>query len=126
MTSAVVKSDLLQILMLNLGSQSADIVLPGPKPTKNMRLVKARLIDQAGVAADNTNKVKVQLKKGSTVIAEIYTQAADEGALTANVAKDFPETDLYIEAGSQLTVNVDVSGSGALTLAQLQLEWHPA
>ena len=87
-------------------------------------LKKAKILDAVGVAASNTHKVKVQIKAGSDVVCEFYTQAADEGALTAGVWANFPETEVSIAAGSKLTVVIDVSGTGELNDSMIQLELY--
>lgn len=123
--SAQVNENNPHVMLIPIGSQNADKVLPGPKFPKNVRIKKVALLDQAGVAADDTNFLTIQLKDDGASIAEIDTRAANEGALTANVAKYAPETELDVAAGSQMSVDVNVSGTAVTTLALLQLEYYP-
>lgn len=112
------------LLPIDLGDVSADSTFQLGYCDHKHVLKKAKLLDGTGVAADNTNKVKVQIKAGSAVLCEFYTQSADEGALTANVWADFPELNVEIPAGSQLTAVVDVSGTGELNDSMIQLEMY--
>ena len=113
-------------ISLQLGTVSADATLPGIAVRKPMVLKRMSLLNQLGIAADNTNYVKVQLQKvsDSSVVAEIDTRAAAEGAATALVPLLAGETDVELAAGSHLKVVVDVQGTAVLTLASLELELH--
>jgi hypothetical protein len=112
--------------MVNVGTQAASIELPGLHARKKMIMKKMSLINQAALAADNTNYLQVQLlaAPSGAVLAEIDTRAANEGALVKNVAKHAPEVELEIPAGSDLVVNVVKNGTGVPTLAVVQLEMY--
>lgn len=112
--------------MVNIGTQAASIELPGVYCAKKSVLKSVTLLNQAALAADNTNFLQVQVlaAPSGSVLAEIDTRAANEGALTKNVGKVAPEANLVIPAGSSLAINVVKNGTGVPTLALLQLEMH--
>lgn len=112
------------IVLIPLGSPNADKTVPALYARKKMVIKKATLLNGAGIAADATNKLKVQLKNGSTLLAEWNTEAGQEGALSANVGAELPESEIEVAAGSSLTAVVDVSGTIELTDALLQLELY--
>ena len=114
------------VVSVPVGTQAASIELPGHYVHKAAILKRMALINQAVLAADNTNYLQVQLLSApsGTVLAEIDTRAANEGALAKNVAKLAPELNVSIPAGSSLAVNVVKNGTGVPTLAVLELEMH--
>lgn len=114
------------VVSINIGTQAASIELPGTYVKKKSMIRQVRLINQAVLAADNTNYLQVQLldAPSGSVLAEIDTRAANEGALAKNVAKLAPETELSVAAGSSLAVNVVKNGTGVPTLALLELEMY--
>lgn len=110
------------VVLVHVGTRAATVLLPALYAAKKMIIKKVAYIDQAGLAADNTNYLQVQLKNSSTLLAEIDTRAANEGALTANVAKVAPETGIAVAAGSTLTVNAVKNGTGVPTDGVLVLQ----
>jgi hypothetical protein len=111
-----------------LGSLTTDNTLvPAMYLPKASRLVSAHVIDGAGIAADNTNYITLSLKNGSTVLATLDSRAANEGALTANVAKAMTvdSTKQDLAAGSTLTFLYHEAATEALTNAQLILTYFP-
>lgn len=112
------------VLCIPIGTQAASITLPGTYVRKKSKIRRVTLINQAVLAADNTNYLQVQLKNGSTLLAEIDTRAANEGALAANAAKQAPETEIAVDAGSTLTIDIVKNGTGVPTLAVLLLEMY--
>lgn len=90
---------------------------------KKFILVSAKLLDQAGIAADNTNYVTLTLKKGSTSLGSLDTRAANQGAVTANTAKAFSMTsaEQEIASASDIKLTYAEGGTGTLTGAQVQL-----
>jgi hypothetical protein len=110
-------------VVLPIGTQAASIELPGIYVQKKSIIKSVALINQAALAADNTNFLTIQLldAPSGNVLAEIDTKAANEGALSKNVAKVAPETDIAVAAGSSLAINVVKNGTGVPTLASLHL-----
>jgi hypothetical protein len=133
------RSDLLpNINTMPIGTQAASIVLPGMKMKSKSRIKSVSLINQAGLAADNTNFLQVILEDSAgNDLASVDSRAANQGALTANVAKDLvllspaggsvvlSNGELEVPAGSDLQINVVKNGTGVPTLAALQIEWYP-
>ncbi len=106
-----------------LGSPSADdAIIAGAYAYLHRKFVvtNAVLVNGAGVAASDSDYVILNVKNGSTIVAEIDTRAAHEGALTADVAAAMNISNATVAAGSTLTVQYDETDSGtsvALTSA---------
>lgn len=116
------------VVMVNLGSMTTDAsVVPALHLPQKSYIKSVKLLNGAGISADNSNYATLTLKKGSTVVASLDTRAANEGAVTANVAKAFTvvsgqETQ---DALSDLTLTYNETGTMALTNAQLAIEYYP-
>lgn len=124
--SALNKENLPLLLRIPLGSLSADALLPGFVLNKRYELKSAKIMNGAAIAASDTDYVIVELKKGSTVVAEIDTRAAHENGLAQNVSKalNIVSGQEVLEAGDY-TVNYNETDAGtnvALTNALLMLE----
>ena len=136
-----------QLLTVPIGTQAATISLPAAYFRKHGKLKAVRLVDQAGVAADNTNFLTVTLQdSGATpkVYASYDSRAANQGALTALVSKLMTlgggtvlgstagatatvvaSGEVDVPAASNMILLVTVGGTGAFTKALLQLEFYP-
>lgn len=115
------------MVMLEVGTQAASIELPGMLARKKMVMKNMWLINQANLAADDTNYLQVQLLNGpgGAVLAEVSSKlTGGEGSLVKNVPLAAGETELEIPAGTNLVVNVVKNGTGVPTLAQVQLEMY--
>ncbi len=113
-------------VLVPLASITADASLPAMYCPRKIKLVSVKLVDQAGITANASNYVNVQLKNGSTKLAEYDSQAGNQGTLAANVFKDVPivsgaET---VAAGASLTVVYDETGTVGMTNALLQIEYY--
>lgn len=120
-----------------IGTQGATITLQAKLFRKHSRIKNVWYVDQAGIAADNTNFLQVSLQdiSGSPVYAALDTRAAHDGAVTANVpikmtlsnpvgdVANQPEAD--VPAGSNLVAVITKNGTGVPTLAKLLIEWYP-
>ena len=132
-----------QNVIIPVGSQSSTITLPAQYVRKRSRIKNVWAIDQAGVAADNTNYLTLSLQDSSSNVYATYdSRAAAQGALTANVASalKLASPDLTLEdpnapasqqeqdvpAGTQLQLVVTLHGSAVLTKALLEVEIYPA
>lgn len=116
-----------QVLRIPLGVVSADTLFKAMQLLNSKKaIVKSfKVLDPTGVAAHASNTVKIQLKKGSTLLAEWDTTATTgDGALVANTWAQAPETNIEVDGGD-VDVNVDISASGALTAGSVaQIEWY--
>lgn len=115
------------VVCIPIGTQAASIELPGLYARKKMVMKRMALLNQADLAADDTNYLQVQLldAPAGAVLAEVSSKlTGGEGSLTKNVAKLAGETDVVLPAGSSLPVNVVKNGTGVPTLAVLVLELH--
>jgi len=100
-----------------LGSPSADdAIIAGAYAYFPRKFIvdKVVLVNGAGIAASDTDYVKLNLKNGSNIVAEIDTRAAHEGAVTADVGIELNVSSTYktIAASSTLTVQYDETDSG--------------
>ena len=117
-----------QLIRVALGVVAADTLFKVLQLLNSKKaIVKSfKVLDPTGVAAHATNTVKVQLKKGATLLAEWDTTlTTGDGALVANTWAKAPETEIEVDGGD-LDVNVDVSGTGALAagaVAQIELQY---
>lgn len=121
-----------QAMRLYVGTTAATITLPLGKLPKNFIVNGVSYMDQAGIAADNTNFLQLSLKTGATVIATLDTRAAHEGAVTANTSIAMP-LDAGVTAGDvtngaageipagDLTVVATKNGTGVATLGVITL-----
>ena len=111
------------VVSLYLGTISTAGDYPLCHLPKKFVLTGAKLLDQAGIAADNTNYVTLTLKNGSTTLGSLDTRAANQGAVTALVGKSFSMTsaEQSIAAGSDLKMTYAEGGTGTLTLAKVEL-----
>ena len=116
-----------QLVVVPLGSIAADGSLPALYLPKKSYIKSAAVIDQAGIAASDTDFVQISLQNGATVIAEMDSRAAHEGALTALVGKSLNMVSAQQEqaAGSSLKVVYEETGTVAMTSAILVLEIYP-
>lgn len=111
------------VIAVNLLSVAADALMPAFKTPRRCVITKVQIANGADIAASNTDYVKLQLKAGSTLLAEYDSRAANEGALVANVSKDFGldaaavqagfrSAALVVEANTDLTLNYDETDAG--------------
>lgn len=114
------------LVSIHLGSPDADALLPALYLLKAGKLLGAWLINGADLAASDTDYVQLELKSGSTILAELDTRAAHENGLSEDVAKalNLVAAEVDRAAGETLTVNYNETDSGtsvALTDAKLVL-----
>lgn len=119
------------VIAVYVGTTGAATV-PVCQIPKNFILQGASIIDQLGVAADNTNYVTATLKQGAVALAAYDSRAANQGALTANVAGAMV-VDAGVVAGlvtngvagevpaGTVTLTVALAGTGVVTKAVVQL-----
>lgn len=113
-----------QCVVVNLGSPSSDLLIPALYALGKIRLLKVSLINGAAIAASDTDFVQLELKNGSTVLAELDSRAAHEDGIAADVAEhlNIVSGQEEVAAGASLGVNYNETDSGtavALTDAKL-------
>jgi hypothetical protein len=111
-----------------LGALTTDgALVPALHLPKKSKIVSAKLLNGAAIAASNSNYASLKLKSGSNVIGSLDTRAANEGAVTANVAKPMTLDSTYQvqDALSDLTVLYNETGTMALTDAILVVSYFP-
>lgn len=140
-----------QIVSIPIGTQAASIVLPGAYFRKRSRLKAARIIDQAGVSASNSNYLTMTLESlaaNPTVYASHDSRSANQGALVANtpalmtlgggtvlgaasgavagtVLGDSTNPEVDVPAGESMVLRLAATGTVTSTKAVLQLELYP-
>lgn len=126
------------IVPVSLGSLTADGVIHAVQVPQKFVVTAFKVVNAANIAASNTDFALLQLKAGSTVLAQYDTRAAGQGALTANVAKSgaltgavatpgFSLPAVVVAKGTDLTVVYDETDSGtaiALTLGKAYIEGY--
>jgi hypothetical protein len=104
------------MLCVPLGSPSADaVVLAGALGSKGVRVLSVSLLNAAAIAASNTDYVQLELKKGSTIVAELDSRAAHENGLAQNALEplNLVDAEKDIAASSVLSVNYNETDSGS-------------
>lgn len=114
-----------KLMSIQVGTQAATITLPAQLIRKKSKILNVTYVDQAGIAADNTNFLQLSLQVGSTVYATLDTRAANNGANTALVGQPLTLAIAEIPANSQLKLVVTKNGTGVPTLGQLYVELFP-
>jgi hypothetical protein len=117
-----------QTVLLNLGAPASASNLAALFANTDLLIKKVTLLNGATIAADNTNFVTLSLKNGANVVASLDSRAANQGAVTSLTGKQFvvdPGAAGYatVAAGSTLSFNTVLGGTGALTAGQLQIEY---
>lgn len=123
----------LQSLVIDLGSITADGVVYGPSMPQKCKVVKATLMNGAGIVQSDTNYGIVKLKSAGVDIATHSTQVTGgNSALTANVPAQMvlvpalvSNGGVNVEKGAQLSVDYNEEGTYALTGAKVQVDFYP-
>lgn len=131
--SAVNSERLPNISPVYLGTQASTISLPLMYVRKKSRLKQVMLLDQAGISADNTNYLGIELQdQDGVVYASLDTRAAHEGALTALVGKEMTLSssladngEVEIPALSSLKLVITAHATVTTTKAMASLELYP-
>ncbi len=115
------------VVAVYLGGITSALVVPALHLPKKSYIKSIKLMNGADIGADNSNYITLTIKKGSTSVATLDSRAANQGAVTANVAKAFgivsgQETQ---DALSDLTLTYAETGTEALLNAQLMIEYYP-
>lgn len=106
-----------------VGSLSADgVVQAGPSGAKKIVITAVELVNGAAIAASDTDYVILELRKGTTVIAEMDSRAAHENGIGDKVREplNLVSAELEVAALSMLNVNYNETDAGtnvALTSA---------
>ena len=118
------------VTVISLGSPSTDAEIPGGYASNKMEISSVVIINEAAVAASDTNFASIELKDSDdNIIAELDTRAAHEGALAAYIAKalNLSSTLKTVPKGTSLKVNYNETDAGtniALTNAVLVITWY--
>lgn len=120
-----------QVITSYIGTLSTAGVYPLVFLPRNFVVTGIKLLDQAGIAASDTDYVTLTVKKASTSLATLDTRAANNGAVTANTAKAFTiasglsgTTPVANMVEGDLTLTYAEGGTGTLTLAKVQVEGY--
>ena len=115
-----------QVMQILLGNITADAEANYAVLLRKSKLLRAYLTNAATLVESGTNKVLVQVKVGSTVLAAGGNDVG-QGDITADTPKLLPlSSDPQVVAAlSPIRVNYDETGAIGLTNAILTLEWEP-
>lgn len=116
------------VLCVPLNSPSADAVVLAGVSKKGFVVTGVSLLNAASIAASDTDYVKVEFKKGSTIVAELDSRAAHENGIAANTKEplNLVSAQVSVAADAILSVNYDETDSGtavALTGAVLCIDY---
>jgi hypothetical protein len=102
------------VMCIPLGSLAADGVVLAGASEKAIDVSAVYLLNAGTIAADNANYVILELKKGSTVVAEMDSRAAHENGITANTVEplNVVSAQKAIASQSVLSVNYDETDAG--------------
>ena len=117
------------VAVVHVGSPSADALVPAFASSKRITITRVALLNGAAVAASDTDYLKLELKVGGTIVAELDSRAAHENALAQNAieALNLVSGQENQAANAVFTVNYDETDSGtavALTNAQVLVEYY--
>ena len=110
------------LIPFQVGTQNADVTLPCIRIPRKFKITAIRLLNGVTLAAHASNYVVVQVKRGTTVVAEWSTKDDGDGGFTANVARAMRLLESLQSGGAQLTVLVDVTGTVTTTNLLMQIE----
>jgi hypothetical protein len=114
------------LVHIQLGSTTgATSSVPGPYFRKKTLIKKAWVLSGL-TAASATNMLKVSLKNGTSTIVDIDSATPGEGPITPYVAKEAPETDVEVAAGSSLHARIEAAGTAGPNNGILVLECYRA
>jgi hypothetical protein len=111
-----------QVIAVYVGTVAAAGDVPVCYLPKKFHLLGASLLNNAAIAASDTDYATLTLKSGSTAIASLDTRAANQGAVTQNVAKDFALAAAYDDSGDAAeavpasTIKLTYAEGGTMTL----------
>jgi hypothetical protein len=115
-------------VVVYLGSLTADTstALPAWLTPRKVEIKRVSLLNQAAVAASDTDYVQVSLKSGSTVIAELDSREAHEDGLAANTKEELNLVAAEAEraADDVLLVDYQETGTVQLTNAVLVIDYE--
>lgn len=119
-----------QTHMIYLGALAADKTVPLFYFPKRSKILSAKILNGATIAASDTDFTDLRLKSGSTDVAELDTRAAHENGITANTAKamNLVAAQQIVEKDTVLTAVYNETDGGAnvaLTDAVLALTFFP-
>jgi len=116
------------VLCVPLGSPSADDTILAGLIGKQIQITGVSMLNEASIAASNTDFVQIELRKGATVVAELDSRAAHENGLAASTKEplNLVSAQATVAADSVLSVVYNETDTGtvvALTGAVLCLDY---
>lgn len=101
---------------VSLGSAAADASFLMAASHKGMEVQSMHLLSAGSIAASNSDYALIQLKKGATIVAQLDTRAAGQGAVAANVPKaaSVVSAEKSIPADTAISVNYDETDTGTV------------
>jgi hypothetical protein len=104
------------IVCASLGSLTADGSVFMAASSKAMNVQSMHLLNGGAIAASNSDYALIQIRKGATVVAQIDTRAAGQGAIAANVPKAgvVVAAEKLIPAATAVTAVYDETDTGTV------------
>lgn len=112
---------------IDLGAITADGDVFGLYLPRKSKIIGAWVKNTATIAASDTDYFQLELKNGTTQIAEFDSRAAHENGVTANTPKamNLVAANVVVAGGSYLKATYNEEGTMALSGGKLIVEWFP-
>lgn len=105
---------------------TADTNQPLMVATRKFRIDAARYVNPTGLAEDADNFFDIQILKDAAVAANWSTETGEEGTLTAGewaeLSLSATAANLVFEAGDEMDLNLDETGTATLPAGRIVLE----
>lgn len=120
------------VLLVPLGSPSSDgVILAGVPTGKSLVVTSVQLVNQAAIAASDTNYVQLKLKANQVEVAELDSRAAHENGIASLTVEPLNVSGAVaayvVPAGASLSVVYDETDAGtnvALSSAALSINYY--
>ena len=109
-------------ISIPMGDVSADKTIAVLLADKKIRIKNAAVVQEAAIAASGTNYVNFQLEKATVGIGALVDTIAGLAA-RESLALELG-TELLLEVGEVLSLNIDVEGAAVLSDAILVLDYE--
>jgi hypothetical protein len=112
-----------QVVVIPVGSLAANATIPAMYVPRAGKLLSAHLVNNAAIAASDTNYCTLTLLSGATTLATLDSRAANQGALVQREGKAFVVASEDLASGASLSLQYAEAGTIQLTEAVLVLHY---
>lgn len=111
-----------QVISFDHGAISADDNQKLWKVPDDFQIDRVLYVNPTGVAADPTNFVAVELRKGALTAASLPATSDTAIAADTFVEMTLDTDNTVLSAGDEISLNVDVTGTGSLPVGRVIIE----